>query len=556
MNRNAFWTGMRRDLVAMTVVLIGAVILATNAAAEYKILYQFKMPRYGANPTGDLIVDAAGDLYGTTPNGGEYGYGTVFRLKPNPDGTWRESVLHSFSGGDGANPQTGVILDAGGNLYGTTSAGSAGGYGVVFKLAPNPDGTWTESVLHSFTRSPDDGSNPVAGLTFDAAGNLYGTTVYGGPSGTAGGVVFKLAPKPDGTWTFSVLHAFSCAEGCSPYAGVVFDAAGNLYGTTYSGGDYGDGVVFKLTPNADGTWTESVLHSFAGTADGAYPGGLISGAPGHLYGTTFGGGLDFGGGSNGYGVAFELAEGPGGTWTLGVIHAFTSGADGADPWTGLIHDAGGRLYGTARQGGTYGDGVVFKLTPTSNGWREVLLHTFTGYGSGPNGLFMDRFGTLYGTAGSANNGFVYEIIEHCIDDTFVMPYNGMLYLQQKGGEAGASTDFGIGTSPANFVRYYSGLPNNPSPTGEVMVGYFSKGTVINFAMFTQFGAQSGWAFSTGSTPASVVAFWDVDNSLHMGGKITQQTSPTTWLLHLDDALSYLYDDDDNDVLIQIRVAPQ
>ena len=142
------------------------------------------------------------------------------------------------------------------------------------------------------------------------------------------------------------------------------------------------------------------------------------------------------------------------------------------------------------------------------------------------------------------------------DHNFVMPFNGTLYLQQKGGEAGASTEFGLGTSPNNFVKYYSGLPNNPDPVGEVLVGSFTKGTIINFGMFTEFGSATGWAFSSGTDRASVVAFSDVDDSLHMGGGIMQQTSSTTWLLHLDDALSYQFDDDDNDVLMQVRVVPQ
>jgi hypothetical protein len=137
-----------------------------------------------------------------------------------------------------------------------------------------------------------------------------------------------------------------------------------------------------------------------------------------------------------------------------------------------------------------------------------------------------------------------------------MPVSGTLFLQQQGGSAAASTKFGIGTSPGNFVQYYDGLPNNPNPTGEVMVGSFAAGTIINFGLFSQLGNESGWAFSTGTDRASIVSFSDVDNSLGMNHNITQQTSPTTWLLHLDDALSYLFDDDDNDVLMQIRVAPQ
>lgn len=157
---------------------------------------------------------------------------------------------------------------------------------------------------------------------------------------------------------------------------------------------------------------------------------------------------------------------------------------------------------------------------------------------------------------TASSASVTQIVgQSTIPPVFVMPFNGRLYLLQEGGSASASTDFGLGTSPTNFAQYYGGLPNNPNPVGEVMVGYFTAGTVINFGMFTVFGNQSGWAFSTGTDEGSIVAFTDIDDSLGMGGSITQQTSSTTWLLHLDDALSYLYDDDDNDVLMQIRVAP-
>ncbi|HEX4230131.1 MAG TPA: hypothetical protein VHZ07_15765 [Bryobacteraceae bacterium] len=140
-------------------------------------------------------------------------------------------------------------------------------------------------------------------------------------------------------------------------------------------------------------------------------------------------------------------------------------------------------------------------------------------------------------------------------DEFVMPFTGELYLQQMGGEAGGVTMFGLGTSPGNFVPYYSGLPNSPSPTGEVLVGLFNSGATVDFGEFTEFGGQSGYAFSNGTDQASIVAFSDVDDSLGMGGSIIQRTGPNTFLLHLDDALSYLYDDDDNDVLMQVRVVP-
>ena len=554
MKSNQFWTTMSKALTAVTVLTIVTLILAISAAAEYKILHEFRMAKDGANPSGNLIMDAAGNLYGTTCCGGAHGSGTVFKLKPNPDGTWEEIVLYSFTGGaDGANPSAGggVIFDKAGNLYDTTAGGGADGVGVVFKLTPKPDGVWTETVLHTFTGA--DGAYPNAGLVLDTAGNLYGTTNVGG---VGEGVVFKLEPNLDGTWTESVLYDFwggTGGPGDFPLAGLTLDAAGNLYGTTHmGGGPYNDGAIFELTRSTDGTWAYSVLHGFDG-ADGLVPyqAGLILDAAGNLYGTTALGG--------GAGVAFELTPNPDGTWTEAVLHSFTGGADGAFPIASLVFDASGNLYGTTGGGGAYNDGVVFKLTPTSSGWRETVMHAFAGYGKSPQAdVIIDAAGTLYGTvpSGTANNGFVFEIMKNCIDHTFVMPYNGTLYLQQKGGSAGASTEFGIGTSPTNFVKYYSGLPNNPSPAGEVLVGSFTKGTLINFGMFTQFGSQSGWAFTTGSTRASVVAFSDVDNSLGMGGKITQKTSSTTWLLHLDDALSYLYDDDDNDVLMQIRIVPQ
>ena len=224
----------------------------------------------------------------------------VFKLALNPDGTWTESVLHSFTGTDGQNPIAGLIFDAAGNLYGTTTAGGSGpcsdsnyhGCGVVFKLAPNPDGAWTEGVLHSFTEGTD-GRLPEAGLIFDAHGNLYGTTAWGGAQtkGYGCGLVFKLAPKPDGTWAESVLHRFAYTDGCGPSASLTFDAANNLYGTTVNGGPQNYGFVFKLTPTSSG-WSETVLHEFLGVAK--YPlAPVIFDPKGNLYGTTSGGSGNF-----------------------------------------------------------------------------------------------------------------------------------------------------------------------------------------------------------------------------------------------------------------------
>src|ERR1035441_332430 len=218
--------------------------------------------------------------------------------------TWataQEKVLHNFNnnGTDGTNPRAGLIFDAAGNLYGTTENGGTNGVGTVFELTPTAGGGWTETVLYSFCSQANctDGYQPWAGLIFDAAGNLYGTTVYGGTADTTCsycGTVFELTPNGSGGWTETVLHSFGDGtDGFYPSAGLIFDAAGNLYGTTAMGGTYDypwDGTVFELTPAAGGGWTEKVLYSFGGGTDGYWPeAGLIFDAAGNLYGTTYSG---------------------------------------------------------------------------------------------------------------------------------------------------------------------------------------------------------------------------------------------------------------------------
>jgi uncharacterized repeat protein (TIGR03803 family) len=402
-------------------VLAMALMLPTGAvaASTYKVLYRFI---YGANPHAGLIFDAAGNLYGTTTRGGAYGGGTVFKLTPNSDGTWTESVLHSFATGeDSRYPQGNLIFDAAGNLYGTTSGGEQDGSGTVFKLTPNSDGSWTESVLYAFCslKNCTDGASPFAGLIFDQAGNLYGTTAVGGATG--GGTAFKLTPNSNGSWMEGVLYSFcsltNCADGYEPSAGLIFDQAGNLYGTTASGGEQdGSGTVFKLTPNSDGSWTESVLHSFTSTPDGANPfAGLIFDAAGNLYGTTTAGGSNKCGG--GCGTVFKLKPNSDGTWTESVLRRF-AGHLAATPYAGLTFDVAGKnLYGTTEFGGGQDGGSVFKLAPNSDGgWAYSVLHDFqfdpAGYPvSDP---VLDKAGNLYGTTaqcGTASNcsGVVFEI---------------------------------------------------------------------------------------------------------------------------------------------------
>lgn len=374
-----------RLTVVVTILLIILTVTSTAWAVEYKVLYKFRgLDRGdGMYPWAGLTLDAAGNLYGTTPNGGSYAAGTVFKLRPNPDGSWSERVIHSFNYyADGAYPAGAVMFDAAGNLYGTTSAGGANDGGTVFKLTPNPDESWTISNLHDFEFSEADGGSPHAGLIFDPAGNLYGTTAYGGSywAGTA----FKLTPNPDGSWSESIIYSFGGSAGDARYPGakLIFDLAGNLYGTTAYGGAFDKGTAFKLTPSPDRDWSETVIHSFR-HADGVSPqAGLVLDTAGNLYGTTLWGGVHH------YGTVFKLSPDPDGSWTLSKLHQF-NGPDGENPHAGLILNAVGNLYGTTTT-------TVFKLAvQPDGGWKLAKLHAFN---SGPAAtLAMDAAGNLYGT---------------------------------------------------------------------------------------------------------------------------------------------------------------
>ncbi len=354
--------GLMAILAIFTATLL---VTSTWAATHEQVLYSFNNNGMdGAQPVAGLIFDAAGNLYGTTYGGGTYDLGTVFELTPTTGGGWTEKVLSS-PGWEGWAPSAGLIMDAAGNLYGTTAqGGDGGGCGNVFELTPTGEG-WAWKDLHSFSY---DGNRcyPGAGLIFDAAGNLYGTT--SGTMGRSGcATVFELTPAADGGWTEHVLSDFwpTFPSPCVPTASLIFDAAGNLYGTTMCGGAYGGhggyGTVFELTrdPRNPPSWTEGrVLHSFnLSNTDGPNPrAGLMMDAAGNLYGTTSG--YD-----GGYGTVFELARGPrNASWTYKVLHIF-NGTEGAAPYGGVISDAAGNLYGTTRQGGTYGAGTVFEITP-------------------------------------------------------------------------------------------------------------------------------------------------------------------------------------------------
>jgi uncharacterized repeat protein (TIGR03803 family) len=376
-------------------VALGLAQVATPSAQAQTytetVLHSFTLPPDGANPTAGLVRDAKGNLYGTTYRGGASSSGTVFKVDP----TGEETLLYTFSGGaDGKHPNAGLVRDAAGNFYGTTSSGGASGIGTVFKLSK----TGKETVLHSFAGYPTDGASPYAGLILDGAGNLYGTTTSGGASDE--GTVFKL----DSSGQESVLYSFrGDPDGANPFAALVQDAAGNLYGTTFYGGTYercggyGCGTVFELKASGK----EEVLFDFT-SMEGSWPYSNLVLDSAILYGTTEAGG------DEGYGTAFSLKAG-----VVTVLHSFTgAGGDGESPYAGLIRDAKGNLYGTTSRGGAFGDGMAFKLDKSGN---ETVLYSFTGLPDGAYplaGLIRDAKGNLYGTTEGGDpwrGGVVFEL---------------------------------------------------------------------------------------------------------------------------------------------------
>lgn len=388
-------------------ILISVLTFAacTCAASTEKVLHAFSGGSDGGQPFAGVVFDQAGKLYGTTQFGGAHAQGTVFRLTHTSTG-WKETVLHSFAGGsDGSVPIGGVILDGAGNLYGTTSGGGdpVCQCGTVFKLTPSGTG-WAASTLHTFTGG-SDGASPAASLVFDGAGNLYGTTVHGGyPTKCLGGcgTIFELTPAVTG-WTELVLLRFTGSNGNQPFASLIF-VAGTLCGTTTFGGGHGVGTAFG----------EGSRHYFDSTSKaGSIPtGSLVSDSAGNLYGTTSISPAP------GQGAVFKLtpsATGP--SFNTHVLHTFT-GSDGSNPASGLIFDGAGNLYGTTTYGGASSGfaGTVFKLTHSGTSWTETVLHSFTGSndGSAPySGVVFDQAGNLYGTTlngGAHGAGVVYEVI--------------------------------------------------------------------------------------------------------------------------------------------------
>jgi len=377
----------------ITLVALLCLFLSGAWAQNFTVLRDFHNNADARYPYGALLLESNGNLYGATGGGGAFDYGTVFKINAHR----KETILHSFWGGDGLQPWTNLIRDPSGNFYGTTYDGGAlekgqcrHGCGTVFKL----DAKGKVTVLHAFSGG-SGGTQPQDGLVRDKSGNLYGTTTAGGETscdyGNGCGMVFRIGRNGK----FTVLHAFSGSQdGARPWTELIQDTSGSFYGVTEGGGSSGYGTVFKI----DSAGHETVLYSFTGAASGEYPvGQLARDAAGNLYGATNGGGD-----SSCYfcGVVFELDTAGSET----VLHTFTGNPDGAFPYSGVIRDSEGNLYGTTYAGGgssgCYGLGCGSVFKADANG-HETVLHGFTGGSDGDISfapLILDKAGNLYGVA--------------------------------------------------------------------------------------------------------------------------------------------------------------
>jgi len=397
---------------ASLLVALLFVFSVASFASTSQVVYSLAGDEDGEYPDTDLIIDSAGNIYGTSVLGGDFGTGTVFQLTPSGSG-YVHTVLYSFTGGaDGGQPYKGVTLDAQGNLYGTAVVGGTGGIcagegcGVVYKLTKNGS-TWTQSVIYNFT-GKSDGYGPGSGVTFDKAGNLYGTTPTGGAKSM--GVIYELSPSGS-SWTFKVIHTFSGgSDGTGGSAGrLLLDSAGRLYGVCTVGGANGAGVAYKLTL-VQGTWKFQTLYAFKGTPDAGFPYGALSmDSSGNLYGTTYYSG------ANNLGSVYQLAL-KGGVWTENLLYSFKGGTDGASPISNVNVDPSGDLYGTTSEGGgRCSCGAIYRLTlPRGGQWTESVVYRFKNTPDGGfvyNGMVPDSSGHYFGSTvhgGTAGEGAFYQ----------------------------------------------------------------------------------------------------------------------------------------------------
>ncbi len=412
-------SGLRVPALAVALLCALTVILTQSTKAQtFTVLHNFTGGADGSVPFGGLILDGAGNIYGTASAGGftgnnctATGCGTVFKLTHRGSG-WTFAPLYDFQGNsDGAAPYAGVTIGPNGTLYGTTILGGGDAGGTVFNLSPparatgNVLGGWAETVLYRFScaSNESDGCNPAYGsVIFDPAGNIYGTTYQGGAPCDDGscGTVFKLTPSGGG-WTITAYDFPGRDYGGNPLSGVVLDASGNLSGTTSYDGCCAP-VVYQLTP-AGSSWSESTLYTFALSANPQ--GGVILDGSGGFFGTTFS--------TDSPSTVYELSP-TGAEWTYSLLYNF-SGSDNPGPESGVVQGADGSLYGTTCGDGTFGNGSVFKLTPVQGGWTETDLYDFTGGDDGAcpvGGVALDANGNIYGTTaygGSYSYGVVWEL---------------------------------------------------------------------------------------------------------------------------------------------------
>jgi uncharacterized repeat protein (TIGR03803 family) len=401
--------------------------LAASAwAATETVLWSFNPLQGDAGfPSANaLISDGSGNFYGSTTAGGTNGTGAFFKLSPNGNGGWNESVLHSFGplGGtaDGYYPFGHIARDKHGNLFGTTEAGGTNSTGTVYEMSSTSGGGWTETVIHNFgAYGSGDGSAPLSGLSVNAVGKLYGTTGTGGGSANCEngcGTVYQLSPTSGGGWTETILHSFNGnPDGSDPISGVMLDKTGNLYGTTITGGGYGYGTVYRVKNTKKG-WIPKVLYAFRG-GKGENPsfGDLVMDRVGNLYGTAYAGGL------HNTGAVWELVySATKNTYSEKVLYNFglKGSSDGTTPEAGVTLGRNGNLYGTTIWGGTYTYGTVFELVQSKHGhWQERIVHDFTGSADGgfpSSDLIKDAAGNLYGLAGGGGTylaGAVFQFTQ-------------------------------------------------------------------------------------------------------------------------------------------------
>jgi uncharacterized repeat protein (TIGR03803 family) len=404
----------RLSLALHLVTLIG-LMTATAFGQDFQVLHSFASGNDASAPVGQLTIGQNGRLYGTAVEGGSttacngYGCGAVFELAQQ-NGNWHEAVLANFSSDNSAMAPYGpLVLDSAGNIYGVGAnpgvIGNQSYSGQLFELALN-DGSYTTSTIHYFLGGSNDAGTPNPGLVEDSQGNFYGSSGNGGEQNN-NGVVFRFSPNADGTWTETLIYSFGGDSNVViPYGTMAIDSQGNLYGTTIVGGAYGLGSVYKLSL-INGTWSVQDLYDFPPTIQGPSYGGIALDSKGNLYVVS-----QYGG-SYGVGSIFKLTPTVD-YWKYSLIHSFTGSTDGGYPGGSIAIDNAGNIYGTTLRGGLFGSGTVYKFAPEQKGWKETVIHNFPATEPlwNPQGVIRNVQGNLYGITsygGKYSFGTAYEI---------------------------------------------------------------------------------------------------------------------------------------------------